>query len=44
MDAYSRKIVGSNLSESLKAEGAITALKMVLTIYPKTILMRKFLS
>lgn len=31
MDAYSRKIVGWDLSESLKAEGAISALKMALS-------------
>ena len=35
MDAYSRKIVGWNLSEDLKAEGAITALKMALTTIPQ---------
>jgi transposase InsO family protein/transposase-like protein len=31
MDAYSRKIVGWHLSEDLKAEGTIQALKMALT-------------
>ena len=34
MDAYSRKIVGWNLSDSLKAEGAIAALKMALSTLP----------
>jgi len=35
MDAYSRKIVGWDLSESLKAEGAISALKMALSTLPR---------
>ena len=35
MDAYSRKIVGWHLSESLKAEGTIAALKMALTTLPR---------
>ena len=35
MDAYSRKIVGWHLSESLKAEGTIAALKMALATLPR---------
>ena len=35
MDAYFRKIVGWNLSEDLKAAGAIAALKMALTPLPQ---------
>lgn len=34
MDAYSRKIVGWYLSDSLKAEGTIAALKMAITTLP----------
>ena len=35
MDAYSRKIVGWHLSDSLKAEGTIAALKMAIATLPR---------